>query len=56
MLKQKLEALGAIFVSGVSKNLDMLFVGKKAGSKLTKAQSLGVRIAYEDELMNLLGE
>lgn len=56
ILKQKLEALGAIFVSGVSKNLDVLFVGEKAGSKLTKAQSLGVRIAYEDELMNLLGE
>ena len=56
VLKQKLEALGAIFVSGVSKNLDVLFVGEKAGSKLTKAQSLGVRVAYEDELMKLLGE
>ena len=56
VLKQKLEELGAIFVSGVSKNLDVLFCGDKAGSKLTKAQSLGVRVAYEDELMNLLGE
>ena len=56
VLKQKLEALGAIFVSGVSKNLDVLFCGDKAGSKLTKAQSLGVRVADEDELMNLLGE
>ena len=56
VLKQKLESLGAIFVSGVSKNLDVLFCGDKAGSKLTKAQSLGVRVAYEDELMNLLGE
>ena len=56
VLKQKLETLGAIFVSGVSKNLDVLFVGEKAGSKLTKAQSLGVRVAYEDELMKLLGE
>ena len=55
-LKQKLETLGAIFVSGVSKNLDVLFVGEKAGSKLTKAQSLGIRVAYEDELMKLLGE
>ena len=56
VLKQKLEALGAIFVSSVSKNLDVLFVGEKAGSKLTKAQSLGARVAYEDELMKLLGE
>lgn len=56
VLKQKLEALGAVFVSSVSKNLDVLFCGEKAGSKLTKAQSLGVRVAYEDELMNLLGE
>lgn len=56
VLKQKLEALGAIFVSGVSKNLDVLFCGEKAGSKLTKAQSCGVRVAYEDELMDLLGE
>lgn len=56
LLKQKLEAFGAVFVSGVSKNLDVLFCGEKAGSKLTKAQNLGVRVAYEDELMNLLGE
>lgn len=56
VLKQKLEALGAVFVSGVSKNLDVLFCGEKAGSKLTKAQSLGVRVAYENELMNLLNE
>ena len=55
-LKEQLEAKGAKFVSGVSKNLDILFVGEKAGSKLTKAQSLGVRVAYEDELMKLLGD
>lgn len=55
-LKEKLEARGAKFVSGVSKNLDVLFCGDKAGSKLTKAQSLGVKVSYEDELMKLLGE
>lgn len=55
-LKQRLEAKGAKFVSGVSKNLDVLFCGNNAGSKLTKAQSLGVRVAYEDELMKLLVE
>ena len=54
LLKQKLEALGAIFVSSVSKNLDVLFCGEKAGSKLTKAQSLGIRVAYENELIKIL--
>jgi DNA ligase (NAD+) len=55
-LKEKLEAKGAKFVSGVSKNIDVLFCGEKAGSKLAKAQSVGVRVAYEDELMKLLEE
>jgi DNA ligase (NAD+) len=53
-LKELLEAKGAKFVSSVSKNLDVLFCGDKSGSKLNKAQSLGVRIAYEDELMRML--
>ena len=53
-LKKSLEAKGAKFVSSVSKNLDVLFVGNSAGSKLTKAQQLGVRIAGEDELMKML--
>ena len=56
VLKEKLEAKGAKFVSGVSKNIDVLFCGEKAGSKLTKAQSLGVKVAYEDELMKMLEE
>lgn len=54
ILKEKLEAKGAKFVSGVSKNLDVLFCGEKAGSKLTKAQSLGVKVVYEGELMKML--
>lgn len=54
-LKKQLEAKGAKFVSSVSKNLDILFAGEKAGSKLTKAQQLGVRIANEEELMKMLG-
>lgn len=56
VLKDRLEAKGAKFVSGVSKNIDVLFCGEKAGSKLTKAQSLGVKIAYENELMKMIGE
>lgn len=56
ILKEKLEAKGAKFVGGVSKNLDVLFCGEKAGSKLAKAQSLGVNVVYEDGLMELLEE
>lgn len=55
-LKEQLETKGAKFVSGVSKNLDVLFCGEKAGSKLAKAQSLGIKVIYEDELMKLLEE
>ena len=54
-LKKQLEIRGAKFVSSVSKNLDVLFYGDKAGSKLTKAQQLGVRVADEEELMKMLG-
>lgn len=54
-LKKQLEDRGAKFIGSISKNLDILFVGEKAGSKLAKAQQLGVRIANEDELMKMLG-
>lgn len=53
-LKSQLEARGARFVSSVSKNLDVLFYGDKAGSKLTKAQQLGVKVANEEELLKML--
>ena len=53
-LKKQLEDRGAKFISSVSKNIDVLFAGDKAGSKLTKAQQLGVKVANEEELMNML--
>ena len=56
VLKKKLEDRGAKFVSGVSKNLDVLFCGERAGTKLTKARSFGVRVVDENGLMKLLGE
>lgn len=55
-LKKRLEAKGAKFISSVSKNIDVLFAGDKAGSKLTKAQQLGIRVADENELMKILEE
>lgn len=56
LLKKQLEAKGAKFVSSVSKNLDVLFAGDKAGSKLAKAQQLGIKVMNESELMDMLGE
>lgn len=42
--------------SGVSKNLDYLVVGEKPGSKLRKAEELGIRILDEDGFLKLAGE
>jgi DNA ligase (NAD+) len=53
-LKTKIEQLGGIFVDGVTKKTDILFVGDKAGSKLKKAQDLNIIIYDESKLMELL--
>lgn len=53
-LRKQLESKGAKFISSVSKNLDVLFTGDKAGSKLTKAQQLGVKVVGEAELLKML--
>lgn len=50
----KLERVGATIQSAVNKNTDYLICGEKAGSKLKKAQDLGVAILNEDQLVNLL--
>ena len=47
-IKRELESYGGVFVSGVSKKLDYLFVGDNAGSKLKKAQELGITIVEEE--------
>ena len=52
--KQLAESLGAKNISAVSGNLDILVVGKKAGSKLKKAEALGtVQILTEAEFIEL---
>jgi DNA ligase (NAD+) len=52
--EELLKARGATVGSSVSKNTDFLVVGDKAGSKLTKAQQLGITILNEDDFQALL--
>ncbi|WP_038250614.1 NAD-dependent DNA ligase LigA [Ghiorsea bivora] len=46
-----LQQLGAKVASAVSKNTDVLIAGEKAGSKLKKAEELGVRVVDETQLL-----
>ena len=53
-IQMKLLSLGATPASSVSKKTDYLIVGEKAGSKLTKAQQLGIRTLTENEFEAML--
>jgi len=53
-IKDQLQALGAKVVGSVSKKTDYLLVGSEAGSKLARAQQLGITILDEDGLKRLL--
>jgi len=55
-VKDKLQALGAKVSSSVSAKTDCLVAGEKAGSKLTKAQSLNVPIIDEAGVIALLNQ
>ena len=52
--KAALQTLGAKVSGSISAKTHYLVAGDKAGSKLTKAQDLGLNILNEDELVELL--
>ena len=52
----KIKAYGGKVSGSVSSKTDYLLAGEAAGSKLTKAQALGIKIISEEELFAMLGE
>ena len=52
--KEKIEALGGIVTGSVSKKTDLVIAGEDAGSKLTKAQDLGIEVWDENRLIEQL--
>jgi DNA ligase (NAD+) len=53
-IKDKLESLGAKVAGSVSKKTDYVIAGEAAGSKLTKAEELGVKVISEEEFEEIL--
>ena len=53
--KAQLVALGAKVAGSVSKKTDLVVAGEAAGSKLAKAQELGIEVIDEAEMLRLLG-
>ena len=54
--KEKIEALGGKVSGSVSKKTDVVIAGEEAGSKLTKAQELGVEVWNEERLVEELNK
>ena len=54
--KEKLEALGANVAGSVSKKTDIVIAGEDAGSKLAKAESLGITVWDEEKLIEELNK
>ncbi len=54
--KERLQELGAKVTGSVSKNTDYVVAGAEPGSKLDKAQELGVAVLDEDAFLKLIGD
>ncbi len=54
--KDKLKKLGAKVTGSVSKKTDLVIAGESPGSKLTKAEELGIKIIDEQEMIELLNQ
>lgn len=54
--KQMIEQRGGKCSSSVSKKTSFVLAGEEAGSKLTKAQELGLAIISESEFLDMIGE
>jgi len=55
-IKDFIQARGGKVTGSISKKTDYLVAGEKAGSKLNKAQHLGVAVINEDQLRLLADE
>lgn len=53
-IKEEIEGLGGNVTGSVTKKTDYVIAGEKAGSKLTKANELGISVLTEEEYNNML--
>ena len=53
---QMLQALGARVSGSISSKTKCLVAGEKAGSKLEKAEKLGIRVMNETDFLSLMAE
>ena len=51
---ERIEACGGKVSGSVSKKTSVVVAGENAGSKLKRAHELGIRVATEEEFLNLL--